>query len=410
MTPRFAARRRAEEFHSLVEGTSTEGLGSARHADVLELVSTLRAAAPVEPRPEFVADLRQQLMAEAATVLTPTAARLTLTPRRDRRERRIALAIGGFAVVSATTSMAMAAQSALPGDTLYPLKRALEDASTTIQIDEDAKGASLLAHAAGRLDEVDELTKQRDEPSAEAVADTLHTFTDQASTASDLIVAAYTDEGEQSDIEELRTFTARSMSALDDLETVVPDTARAALIEAAQVINLIDSTAIRLCPSCGDGGAQVPSFEPASVDELLGGLGRALGPLDTAKPAPSPGKDAQAGGRAPRVSDDTEPTQPTQQPTQQPAPGAGEPAQPVDFPEPATGDAQPDQDTTADGGGRGGRNLIEDLTDRLTGGGRTPTGNPADHPADHQADNRPDTLGEVLDETVGGIVKGLLGP
>jgi hypothetical protein len=406
MTPRFAARRRAEEFHSLVEGASTEGLGSARHADVLELVSALRAAAPVEPRPEFVADLRQQLMAEAATVLTPTAARLTLTPRRDRRERRIALAIGGFAVVSATTSMAMAAQSALPGDTLYPLKRALEDASTTIQIDEDAKGASLLAHAAGRLDEVDELTKQRDEPSAEAVADTLHTFTDQASTASDLIIAAYTDEGEQSDIEQLRTFTARSMSALDDLETVVPDTARAALIEAAQVINLIDSTAIRLCPSCGDGGAQVPSFEPASVDELLGDLGRALGPLDTAKPTPSPRKDAQAGGRAPRGADDTEPTQPTQQP----APGA-EPAQPVDFPEPAPGDAQPDQGTTADGGGegRGGRNLIEDLTDRLTGGGRTPTGNPADHQADNRADNRADTLGEVLDETVGGIVKGLLG-
>jgi hypothetical protein len=392
MTPRFAARRRAEEFNSLVESTSTEELDAAPYATALELVASLRETAPVEPRAEFVADLRRQLMTEAATVLTPTAARLTVTPRRNPRERRIALAIGGFAVVSATTSMAMAAQTALPGDTLYPLKRALENASTTIQIDEDAKGASLLSHASGRLDEVDELTRASDEPNAQAVTDTLHTFADQASSASDLMIAAYTDKGEQSDIEELRSFTAQSMTAIDHLEAVVPDTARAALIEAAQVISAIDSQAIRLCPSCGDGGAQVPSFEPISAKDLLGDLDSALGPLTSPPPASSPGKDRPGRGAAPQAGAEVPALEPT---------AGGSPDGPADHvpdqPGPTEG---PTEGPTGNGGGghgRGGNNVIEDLTDRLTGGGRGDR-------TDNQA-----TLGAVLDDALGGIVKGLLG-
>ena len=44
--------------------------GTVRYADFLELVTTLRETAPVEPRRDFVAELRSQLMTEAAIVLT----------------------------------------------------------------------------------------------------------------------------------------------------------------------------------------------------------------------------------------------------------------------------------------------------------------------------------------------------
>ena len=40
MKPGFAARRGAEEFNSLVEGTSVREPGTARYADFLELVTT----------------------------------------------------------------------------------------------------------------------------------------------------------------------------------------------------------------------------------------------------------------------------------------------------------------------------------------------------------------------------------
>jgi hypothetical protein len=119
MTSVFAAKRRAEEFNLLVEDASTGDLRDARYVEFLELVGALRDSPRVEARPEFVADLRERLMAEAQVALAkvPTTAarsvndRLTVAPRRTARERRFAVAIGGFAIVSATTSMAVAAQS-----------------------------------------------------------------------------------------------------------------------------------------------------------------------------------------------------------------------------------------------------------------------------------------------------------
>ncbi len=379
----FAARRRAEEFNSLVESSSSDELLSARYADALELIGALRSTTPAAPRPEFVADLRRQLMVEAATVLTPTAARLTITPRRNPRERRIAIAIGGFAVVSATTSMAMAAQTALPGDTLYPLKRALENASTTIQIDEDDKGASLLEHASGRLDEVNELTRQSDDANPEIVADTLHAFADQATSASDLMIAAYADKGQQSDIEELRTFTAQSMEVLNNLETLVPDTARAALIEAAQVITQIDTEAIRLCPTCGSGVAEVPAFAATSaVEEILADLGSALtasAALPDAEATAITGQTGVAGvheGKGPRHVQN-----------------AGEPDPIIDLP----GDGTEGTNNGDGGNGPGGKDhgVIRDITDQLTGGGSAP---------DQDQTSVADLLGSAVDNLTGGLL------
>lgn len=366
MKPGFAARRGAEEFNSLVERTSVSDPGSARYADFLDLVTSLRATDPVEPRSEFVADLRGQLLTEATTALTPASARLTVAPRRGPRERRIAIAIGGFAVIGATTSMAMAAQTALPGDTLYPLKRALENASTSIQVDEDAKGASLLDHASGRLDEVGKLARHGDEGNADVVADTLHAFADQATSASELLIAAYSIDGQKSEIEELRTFAAQSMAALNDLESVVPASARAALIEAAQVISMIDIAAVRLCPSCGDGAAQVAEFEASAAIE--DDLGSALAAALTAEGTPNP-PGRQPADNTPQTSDQHTPQGPRRGPQEEPI---AVPAGPGEVT--SSGEIDPGADSKD---GRDGKHpdAIKDLTDRLTGDARTPRNN-----------------------------------
>ena len=154
MSPVFSARKRADEFDTLVEAAASgRSVDDARFGDLLELVGTLREAPHVEARPEFVADLRERLMTAAATELSPvtpaaasTHERLTVAPRRTARERRLAVAVGGLAIVGASTSMAMAAQSALPGDVLYPLKRAMENAHTGVSVGDSSKGTTLLAH------------------------------------------------------------------------------------------------------------------------------------------------------------------------------------------------------------------------------------------------------------------------
>src|SRR5215210_1498288 len=271
MSPVFGARRRAEEFHSLIEDTSTGGLHDARYADFLDIVASLRDAPAARPRPEFVSGLRERLMTEAETVLVVSdqEARLTLPSRqksrRPARDRRIAAAAVGVAMVGATTSMAMAAQSALPGDTLYPLKRLLEGAQTGLAVNEGDKGATLLENASGRLAEVTALSRDGRAEDGDAIADTLNTFTRQSIEASDLLLADYATTGNASSIAELRDFTGKSMRTLTDLESVVPDQARDELLRAARILTQIDAQAQRACPSCGgDGIGDIPAILTSS--------------------------------------------------------------------------------------------------------------------------------------------------
>jgi hypothetical protein len=277
MSPVFPARRRAEEFQAMVEKSTQRG-SDARLGDLLEIVETLRDVPPVTARPEFVAELREQLLDEARTAAARTskgadaAARLTLprsTPAR-RRERRLAAAIGGLAIVGATTGMAVASQSALPGDPLYPLKRVIENVQTGVQADDDAKGKALLDNASGRLDEVEQLSREGKD--AEAISETLQTFTDQADEASELLLADYAENGREGSIERLREFTADSMTTLTALQGQVPEEARASLIKAAQTLTRIDEEALLACPSCGpDVITQIPAVTNVALDELLNG-------------------------------------------------------------------------------------------------------------------------------------------
>ncbi|HYF72561.1 MAG TPA: DUF5667 domain-containing protein, partial [Nocardioides sp.] len=240
MTWGFAAQRRAEQFDAWVEGTSTYDASDPRTAELLELVGALRATPEVSARPEFVSGLRERLMAEAATALVPDdVSRLTLPERRPARERRLAALAGGIAIVGATTSLAVASQSALPGDSLYPIKRAIEQAHTGLSVGEGNKGSAILASASDRLDEVDALARQDGLGDEVRIAETLNTFTDQATEASDLLLADYAHTGSTASIARLRDFASDSLGRLADLEPWVPADARDELIRAAGVLTTI---------------------------------------------------------------------------------------------------------------------------------------------------------------------------
>ena len=99
-------------------------------------------------------DQSVELVQKAADVLTrpaPAASSPVAVPALTRRHRGLAVAAGAVTVVAATTSMSFAAQQALPGQALYPVKRVLEDAQVSM-----ASGAArtdgLIDHAGTRLD------------------------------------------------------------------------------------------------------------------------------------------------------------------------------------------------------------------------------------------------------------------
>lgn len=353
MNPVFGARRRAEEFQTLLEAdASTRGLPDARLTDLLEVVTTLRQAPAPTARPDFVSDLRSRLMLAAESALAPAEkAPVRAEPvRRSPRERRIATAVGGFAIISATASMAVAAQTALPGDTLYPLKRAIENAHAGVQRADDDKGSTMLDNASGRLKEVSALSRAGDQD-AEVIADTLQDFVDQASEASDLLLDDYASTGHAGSIAELRSFTAESLEALQSLSTVIPAEVRATLIEASQVVRQIDEQALTACPSCSDLPlTEAAVYSAGSIPKLIDDL------ID--HQATTPSTTGSKGGGKPDPSGHQTPV--------------GEPGVVTTDP-PASGDPDDEPETTlpgdtdSEGGGKGGKggkpdNPLDDIT------------------------------------------------
>jgi hypothetical protein len=391
MTAVFATRRRAEEFAALVESRSAGGPGDARCDDLLRLVGTLRETSAPAPRPEFVADLRARLMTAADTALVPADAtpapnetqRLTLPARRPARERRLAAAVGGLALVGATTSMAMAAQDALPGDMLYPVKRAMENVRTGIAIGEGDKGVTLLANATGRLDEVGALSEDASGTDAVTIADTLGVFTDEASEASDLLLADYAQSGDSASISELRDFTGDSLGQLAALEPQVPDAARDELVGAARLLVRIDAAAQEACPVCaGSGITEIPRiFAPASARFRV-----PEGSVE-AKPAR---QDPRGTGKPQGGRTDHAPAVPTVDPGKLPS---GSVLQPSPAPTPNGGQQQSSPPSQQDPLGA--------LADELAKGGSTKTSAPAT-PTKPDLGDVGDVAGEVADDVTEG--------
>jgi Domain of unknown function (DUF5667) len=378
MTPVFPARRRAEEFAALVEDTPTSG-PDARYSDLLHVVGALRDAPPVEARPEFVANLRERLMVAAESELVPTdIARLTLPARNPSRDRRIAAAVGGLALVGATTSMAMAAQSALPGDVLYPVKRAIENVHTNVVMGENQKGSTLLANASGRLDEASQLSHGGDARDELAIADTLNAFTDQSAEASDLLLSDYADHGDRASVEELRAFAATSLDELTALEPQVPEEARDELFHAAQVLIQIDAAAHQACPACSGGITKIPPiYAPASSGSDYTGVQESAD-----QGSATPRRVTQGQADDPKLPDLDQ-------------------------------NALPPGSVLSQGGGSTGGSAqqpggvddpISTLTQGLTGGGSAPTSNPTTGtPSAPDVGGTLDGAGDTVDGVTGGL-------
>jgi hypothetical protein len=265
--------RLSREFHEVVEGTSTGGAHPSTFAALVDVVDALRVVPAPVADADFVARLRERLLAEATAVLKPEAQapvddRLRLrpsTPHTRRRNRRLAAAVSGATLIGATATMAIAAQSALPGNGLYPVKRTIENAHAQLTFNQADQGRVILGNASTRLDEVTQLSRQNADPAL--IADTLNSFTDEAISGSDLLVNDYQATGDPSSITAVRTFTASSMTRLHDLQGSIPSSSADQLLQAAQALDQIQQVSVRACSGCaGPLVTQVPSVLTHALD------------------------------------------------------------------------------------------------------------------------------------------------
>ncbi|MDX6360816.1 MAG: hypothetical protein QOH37_3870 [Nocardioidaceae bacterium] len=252
MSALLPASRRAQKFAALVDaGDAGAGAGDS-YATLLEVVGVLRSAADAAPAPraDYVSDLRARLMAEAATALVPTDSRLVLPQRHaPRRQSRLSAAAAGLVLVGSSAGIAVAAQTSVPGDGLYPVKRGLEQVGEALSFSDASRGRDLLGQASSRLDEVDTLLASG-APDAR-VASTLHSFTTTAGDGADLLFQTYQRDGNDASVSSVRDFAGTEMGTLTDLARQAPPSLRPDFAAAAQLLTDIDQQARVLCSDCG---------------------------------------------------------------------------------------------------------------------------------------------------------------
>ncbi|WP_310961424.1 DUF5667 domain-containing protein [Nocardioides terrisoli] len=297
MSPQFAARRAAEEFASVIDGPTRSDVAD-RYADLVGTVMLLREHPQPLPRPEFVTDLRERLM-DAADLLPAQPTRLRPSaPARRRpagwRQRHLGAAAAALVLVGGTAGMAAAAQSALPGQALYPVKRGIEQVEVQMSGNDAARGRQLLVQAGTRLEEVRSLVAEPSEAHAtpQLVDQTLAAFTASADQGSDLLFRSYQSGGENDDIAAVRDFTAGHMSALRQLAAHAPSQSSPAFRRAGSAVADIDQQARTLCGACSD---RAPVSLPRVLDDMVSA--RSLTALVTV-PTARADQAARAGSRA----------------------------------------------------------------------------------------------------------------
>jgi Domain of unknown function (DUF5667) len=368
------SRRDVEAFAAAVDGHAPSGRDAGANERVrafVDVVDRVRETPVPTARPDFVADLRSQLMVAAVDELPrpDEAAQQESTgprhriPSQVRVRRRLTAAATAFVVAGGSFGLVAASAQSMPGDMLYPVKRATERAELILR-DGAGEGRTLLDHAATRLAEVEALANGSNPDADDLIARTLDDFTDDANAGGDLLIDAYGESGSQTDIDDVRRFTAESAQRLENLADAMPHAAATEYADAARAVSGLDSTAVGLCPTCGDGSP------PVNVDgDLLDAVAYVLDKSDPTTPTADAsdlkhrslngddlgrsGQDVPRDVDLPVLPDDLTSGPPSNDAT---SPSGGD-------------DSSTDSRPSSDGGLVG---ELEDTTDDLTGGNSKP--------------------------------------
>lgn len=282
MSDLHRARARAEAFaHAVDHGPrhSTRLGDDPELLEAVELVGRLRTAGAVAPRPEFSAELRHRLLEQAAARAATTATPLTVhtapddsddppgsedvgasvTDIRRRQGRRIRLVASTAALVllGGGIGSAAAAQQAMPGDTLYGMKRSIENVATNVGVGDDSRGRRDLEHAKTRLSEVQELASNGG--SVGTINATLDDFSAQSRKGVSRLAASYQQDNDESSITAITAFITSARQALVELAPKLPPESLKSGVEALATIEELARLTSAACPKCA---APKPSGAP----------------------------------------------------------------------------------------------------------------------------------------------------
>ncbi len=370
----------ADSFAQLVDSGSvlSDELPDRDSAELISLVSVLRELDfEIGPSEMTLERQRQRLVAMAA-VRTPEFSEPAV-PGRHRAQpgvapeprgglwaafsarlheagsgRRLVAGIAGLSVIVATLGiLALIAQSAIPGDTLYALKRGTEQARLALAGGEQAQGRVLLGFASTRLLEIEQLL---DEPVAmratgsgvhAADADsmtgllitTMDTMDLQTAQGSRALTTAAVEAGSLPVLQFVGTWGIDQFASLDALADRMPDQARTRATESKNLLQRVVNRLEDLAQGIGCQRTDEPPTDdigplpsPSCSQSYPDGSPTAAGPGSGASASPIPPSSAPG-----PTASNPDPSQTSNAPTQGPsaAPGpSGQPSLPTTNPVP----------------------------------------------------------------------------
>lgn len=249
-------RKQAEALARALDGEETTGEARAlaHMAQVLERGTSRPGAAAV--RPEFRGELRALLVEEARTA---AAAPSLLTRLRDatirwRYSTRLATATGATAFALSGGGVAAAAEQALPGGVLYPVKLALEEARVALVRDTVAKGERYLSYAAERAVEA---RISLDEGYQTGAGRALREADESTRKGAGHLITAFQQDGDAEAIALLSDFARDQRRRIASLLPLLEGEAARAARDSLVVLERIEARVVALsgCPSCQSSAA-----------------------------------------------------------------------------------------------------------------------------------------------------------
>lgn len=257
-------------------------------------------ARSVHPRPEFRSSLRTSLVMEASTALVPdpNQPRQPAPTSHALPRRRLVIATALVATSLGMGGMASASASALPGEALYPIKRATERVELTFHRGLADRGAFQLELAERRLHEARELSERGPE-FAGLAAQSVREFEETAAAGTADLMEAFREDNTPTSIVVLNRFTSRTEVLLSTLAAQLPAEATVAVEDARESIEAIADQSEQACPTCG-GGSGDSAAPPPSPDY----------PTDPASPEPAPEPEPEPDSEDPTSEPPIEPPLP----------------------------------------------------------------------------------------------------
>lgn len=346
-------KRRAERYAELLE--AAQG-GRRRHrrnvhdeelAPLMEVGEALRETAAqtrdaAAATPEFQAALRQRLLAVAATQgigATARDAKPSESRARDSKHsgrsttggRRMVIASALALGVLGLSGVSTASGDAVPGDTLYPVKRSAERAQLALAGSEVNRGQLFFEFASTRLDEAGQVIDDR-----EALNTTLSDMDSQLAKGMKSLTAAAVNRQDAAVLDTIDAFLDGQSPKLAQLLDEAPGSNHESVGES---MDLMDSAAERsqelrealLCSASFDNGdADRLGPMPGECGVLPGSDGT---PLDLPSGESAPSEDGtESGGTGTGESESDDSSTPSPQPEkpsgQSPPPPTAPPSSP----------------------------------------------------------------------------------